>query len=75
MAELRPTKGREVLRKLQRAGFVVIRTKGSAYYLRHPQTGRFTSVHLHGSRDIPPALLYKIVVHQAGLAIDEFNAL
>ena len=75
MAGLRPTRGKEVLRKLQRAGFVIIRTKGSADYLRHPQTGRLTSVHLHGKRDIPPTLLPKIVVHQAGLTIEQCNAL
>ncbi|MBI2899728.1 MAG: type II toxin-antitoxin system HicA family toxin, partial [Planctomycetes bacterium] len=57
MAErLRSCKGREVLRKLQKAGFVVLRVKGSAHYLRHPQTGRFTSVHLHGAGEIPVAL-------------------
>ncbi|MCZ6452045.1 MAG: type II toxin-antitoxin system HicA family toxin [Deltaproteobacteria bacterium] len=52
-AQLRPTKGREVLRKLKKAGFEIVRIKGSAYYLRHPLTGRFTSVHIHGNRDIP----------------------
>ncbi|MBI5380159.1 MAG: type II toxin-antitoxin system HicA family toxin [Nitrospirae bacterium] len=68
-------KGREVLRKLKRAGFEVIRIKGSAHYLRYPTTGRFTSVHLHGNQDIPPTLLHKIVVHQAGLTVEEFLAL
>jgi len=52
-ALLRPIKGREVLRKLKKAGFEIVRIKGSAYYLRHPLAGRFTSVHIHGNRDIP----------------------
>ncbi len=75
MEKLRPTKGKEVLHKLQKAGFKIVRIKGSAHYLRHPQTKRFTSVHIHGNKDIPPSLLYKIVVHQAGLTIEDFNKL
>ena len=72
-AKLRPLKGKEVLRKLRRAGFEVVRTRGSAYYLRHPQTGRFASVHIYGSEDIPIGTLHAIVVEQAGLTIEEFN--
>lgn len=70
-----PLKDKEVLRKLLRAGFQIVRIAGSAHYLRHPQTGRFTSVHLHGGRDIPVALLRKIVVHQAGLTTEEWTRL
>lgn len=70
-----PLKDKDVLRRLLKAGFEIVRIKGSAHYLRHPQTGRFTSVHLHGGRDIPVALLRKIVVHQAGLTIEQWNAL
>ncbi|HEY3303726.1 MAG TPA: type II toxin-antitoxin system HicA family toxin [Candidatus Binatia bacterium] len=74
-ARLRPTKGREVLRKLKKAGFEIIRIKGSAYYLRHPQTGRLTSVHVHGNSDIPLGTLRAIVIEQAGLSIEEFDEL
>jgi len=70
-----PLKDKEVLRRLRQAGFEIVRITGSAHYLRHPQTGRFTSVHLHGGRDIPVPLLRKIVIHQAGLTIDRWNSL
>lgn len=75
MGRLKPTKGKEVVRKLLKAGFEVVRIKGSAHYLRHPRTDRFTSVHIHGNKDIPSSLLHKIVVHQAGLKIEDFNKL
>lgn len=75
MERLRPTNGKEVLRKLIKAGFEIVRIKGSAHYLRHPQTKRFTSVHIHGNKDIPVPLLHKIVVHQAGLKIRSFDEL
>ena len=74
-AQLRPIKGREVLRKLNKAGFEVIRIKGSAHYLRHPRTGKLTSVHIHGNRDIPLGTLRAIVIEQAGLSPEEFNEL
>ena len=74
-APLRPLKGREVLRKLKKAGFEVVRIKGSAYYLKHPRTGRFTSVHIHGNQDIPLGTLRAIVIEQAGLTSEEFNDL
>ena len=35
-AHLRPMKGREVLRKLRKAGFEIVRIKGSAHYLKNP---------------------------------------
>ena len=74
-AQLRPLKGREVLRKLRKAGFEIIRIKGSAYYLRNPQTSRLTSVHVHGNRDIPLGTLRAIVIEQAGLSPEQFNEL
>jgi predicted RNA binding protein YcfA (HicA-like mRNA interferase family) len=74
-ARLRSVSGKIVLRKLQRAGFEVVRIKGSACYLRHPVTRRFTSVHVHGNEDIPLGTLRAIVVEQAQLTIDEFNRL
>jgi predicted RNA binding protein YcfA (HicA-like mRNA interferase family) len=70
-----PLNGKETLRKLKKAGFEVIRTKGSAHYLRHPRTGRFTSVHVHGNRIIPIGTLKAIVIEQAGLTVEEFNRL
>ena len=49
--------------------------KGSAHYLRHPRTGKLTSVHIHGNRDIPLGTLRAIVIEQAGLSPEEFNEL
>jgi predicted RNA binding protein YcfA (HicA-like mRNA interferase family) len=74
-AQLRPIKGREALRKLRKAGFEIVRIKGSAHYLRHPRTGRLTSVHVHGNSDIPLGTLRAIVIEQAGLSPEEFNEL
>ena len=68
-----PVSGKEVVRKLKRAGFQIVRIKGGAHYLKHPQTGRFTSVHVHGSQAIPVGTLRAIVIEQAGLKAEDFN--
>lgn len=67
-----PFKAREVLAKLQRAGFAVKRQSGSHVVLRHPD-GRQTYVAMHPG-DIPQGTLRNIL-KQTGLTIDEFNNL
>jgi predicted RNA binding protein YcfA (HicA-like mRNA interferase family) len=73
-AKLVPIKGAELLRKLQRAGFVITRTEGNKYQLKHPQTGRVTYVHLHGRKAIPLGTL-RAILRQADLSVEEFNRL
>ncbi len=72
---LAPMKPHVVLRKLSRAGFVEVHRRGSHSVLKNPETGRIVVVPTHRGRDIPRGTLYNIVVRQAGLSIEEFNAL
>jgi predicted RNA binding protein YcfA (HicA-like mRNA interferase family) len=44
------------------------------YQLTHPQTGRVTYIHLHGSQEIPVGTL-RAILRQAGLSVEEFNRL
>lgn len=67
-----PFKAREVLARLQRAGFVVKRQSGSHVILRHPD-GRQTYVALHPG-DIPTGT-FRAILRQAGLTEDEFRRL
>jgi predicted RNA binding protein YcfA (HicA-like mRNA interferase family) len=60
MSRLPRLRGREVISALRRAGFVVIRIKGSHHFLRHPD-GRATVVPLHAGETIGPGLLGKIL--------------
>ena len=53
-------KGKDLLSALERAGFEVIRTKGSHHFLRHPD-GRSTVVPVHAREAIGPGLLGKIL--------------
>ena len=66
---------RKLLRALDRAGFVVLRTKGSHYILEHPdQPIKRVTVPYHGSRDLPIGTVRNIL-KQAGLTIEEFRQL
>jgi predicted RNA binding protein YcfA (HicA-like mRNA interferase family) len=59
MGSLPVLKPREVVRILERMGFVEIRQRGSHKQFEHPD-GRFTTVPMHQGRDISPFLLRKI---------------
>lgn len=67
-----PYKAREVLAKLQRAGFVVKRQSGSHVVLRHP-AGRQTYVAMH-TGDVPTGT-FRAILKQAGLTEEEFRKL
>jgi len=56
MARLPVLKSREVVRVLEKLGFVEVRQRGSHKQYRHAD-GRCTTVPFHGSRDISPLLL------------------
>ncbi|MGJ0391879.1 MAG: type II toxin-antitoxin system HicA family toxin [Methylocystis sp.] len=64
---------KEVIRALERAGFVFERQKGSHATYRHPETKRTTVVPIH-SGDIKRPLL-KLIIVQTGLTEEEFRSL
>lgn len=68
-------KPREVMRALERGGFVMVRSKGSHRIFEHPSDpGRRTVVADHGARDVPRGTL-RDIIDQAGFTVDEFLAL
>ncbi|HVY41611.1 MAG TPA: type II toxin-antitoxin system HicA family toxin [Hyphomicrobiaceae bacterium] len=60
MSRLPRLTGGEIIAALGKAGFVVLRIKGSHHRLRHPD-GRVTTVPVHGSEIIGPGLLSRIL--------------
>lgn len=60
MPRLPRLRGREVIAALRRAGFTVLRIKGSHHFLRHSD-GRSTVVPVHAGETIGPGLLNKIL--------------
>ena len=65
-------KASEVIRALQKAGFVITRSKGSHRRLVHSiDPGRQATIAVHKGRDIPRGTL-RDIIDQAGLTVDEF---
>ncbi len=73
MSRLPILKGTEVVRTLERAGFRIVRIKGSHHIMEHPD-GRRTVVPVHAGKDIKRSLLRKIIA-DAEMAEDDFQAL
>jgi predicted RNA binding protein YcfA (HicA-like mRNA interferase family) len=67
-----PYKAREVMAKLQRAGFVVRRQSGSHVVLRHAD-GRQTYVAMHPG-DVPSGT-FRAILKQTGLNENDFRNL
>lgn len=61
---------RELLNILLKAGFKIVRQKGSHIWLKHPITKKVTTIPMHVG-DLPRRLLMKIL-KQAGISIKEF---
>ncbi len=70
MGNIPVLKPREVIRILEKLGFVFIRQKGSHCQFRHPN-GRGTTVPDHKGRDISPALLRQIA-RDIDIPLDRF---
>jgi predicted RNA binding protein YcfA (HicA-like mRNA interferase family) len=69
--QLPAVKPAKVLRALERAGFFIHHTKGSHYYLKHPEKpGLRVTVPYH-SGDLKRRTLMSIV-EQSGVSIEEF---
>lgn len=71
MPRLPRLRGREVIAALRRAGFVVLRVRGSHHFLQHPD-GRRTVVPVHAGETIGPGLLNKIM-RDAEIEAEEFE--
>lgn len=75
MSRLPVVKPRDVIRALEKAGFVVARIKGSHHILVHRNDAeRITNVPAHASHDLPRGTL-RAIIKQAGLTVDEFVVL
>jgi predicted RNA binding protein YcfA (HicA-like mRNA interferase family) len=60
MTKLPRIKAKDLLRALRRAGFEIVRVRGSHHFLRHPD-GRVTTVPVHAGEIIGPGLLAAIL--------------
>jgi predicted RNA binding protein YcfA (HicA-like mRNA interferase family) len=64
-------RGREVIAALRRAGFQILRVKGSHHFMQHLD-GRRTVVPVHSGETIGPGLLGKIL-KDIEMELEEFQ--
>lgn len=68
-------KGRQVIRALMRAGFLIDRIVGSHHVLVHPtDPRRVVTVPIHAGKDLKRATL-RSIIRQAGFTVEEFTRL
>ena len=73
MRKLPSVTGKDVLKALLRAGFEVVRVKGSHHFMRHAD-GRTTVVPVHSGETLGPGLLSKML-RDCELTREAFRAL
>ena len=69
MSRLPKLRGRQLIRALGRAGFEVVRVRGSHHVLRH-EDGRTTVVPVHAGEGIGPGLL-RAILRECELSTDD----
>ncbi|WP_045876672.1 type II toxin-antitoxin system HicA family toxin [Pseudofrankia sp. DC12] len=62
--------GADVVRALEKAGFKLLRVKGSHHMLTG-LGGRFVVVPVHAGKDVPPGTLRRII-RDADLSVEQF---
>ena len=70
MSKLRPVPAERVIKALQKAGFEMVRRRGSHVFLKHAD-GRTTVIPVHKGENLGRGLLRKIV-HDVELTREEF---
>ncbi len=73
MVKLARLTGQELIAALQKAGFEVLRVKGSHHFVAHPD-GRRTVVPVHRGETLGPGLMLKIL-RDCEMERDEFMEL
>ena len=68
------TTGEKVVGALKKAGFTVVGIRGSHHYLYHPQRDVIVTIPVHSGRILAPKTL-QTILFQAGITVDEFQAL
>ncbi len=71
MSKLSPVSGRELIKILNKIGFIPIRQKGNHMRINHSD-GRRTSIPIHSGANVQPGLLRKIL-RDCKITPDEYN--
>lgn len=73
MSELPVVSGKRSIRAFKKAGFAVVRQKGSHHIMSKPGHPYVLSVPVHGNKALKPGTL-RGLISASGLSVDEFVA-
>ena len=71
MKRLPALPSRKIIAVLERAGFAIVRIKGTHHFLQHRMDPARQTVVSHHAKDLPPGTL-KAILKQADLTPEEF---
>ena len=71
MPRLTPLAARKVIKKLERAGFIFARQRGSHISMKN-KAGVIVVIPDHGAKEIPIGTLHEIITKQAKLRVEAF---
>jgi predicted RNA binding protein YcfA (HicA-like mRNA interferase family) len=74
MPSLPSVSGRRAIRAFERAGFTVVRVRGSHYIMKRPGHPKVITVPVHGNTPIKAGTLRGLIA-DSGLTVEEFIAL
>ncbi len=64
--------GKEMLKCLEKMGFILVRVNGSHHRLKHID-GRVTTIPVHKNEDLPKGLMRKIIREDLKMELDAFE--
>jgi predicted RNA binding protein YcfA (HicA-like mRNA interferase family) len=71
MPNLPQVSGKKAVRAFERAGFSVVRTRGSHHIMKKPGFRHRLSIPVHGNEDVGEGLL-RSQIELAGLTVEQF---
>jgi predicted RNA binding protein YcfA (HicA-like mRNA interferase family) len=66
--------GKDLVKLLEKLGFVIVRIEGSHHRMKH-QDGRVTTIPVHKNENIPKGLMRKIIREDLKIGLIEFEKL
>ena len=66
--------GKDFIKILQKAGFIITRINGSHHRMKHPD-GRITTIPVHKNDPLPKGLLRKILREDLEISVETLQAL
>jgi predicted RNA binding protein YcfA (HicA-like mRNA interferase family) len=66
--------GKDFIKILEKAGFIVIRINGSHHRMKHPD-GRITTIPVHKNETLPKGLLRKILREDLEMSVETLHEL